>query len=81
MKRREAIMNMRIGVNPNICHGKPVIRGARIIVRNTLGSLAGEESIQDIIKNYPELTAEDIEAAIAYAIELVDNTRLSLKAL
>lgn len=73
-------MNNHIEVNPNICHGKPVIRGTRIMVRNILGSLAGGESIQDIIKNFPELTREDIEAAIAYAIELVDDTQLSIDA-
>ncbi|MDP2207215.1 MAG: DUF433 domain-containing protein [Bacteroidota bacterium] len=73
-------MNNHIEVNPKICHGKPVIRGTRIMVRNILGSLAGGESIQDIIKNFPELTREDIEAAIAYAIELVDDTQLSINA-
>ncbi len=73
-------MNNHIEVNPNICHGKPVIHGTRIMVRNILGSLAGGESIQDIIKNFPELTREDIEAAIAYAIELVDDTQLSINA-
>ncbi len=74
-------MNDRIEVNPEICHGKPVIRGTRIMVRNILGSLAGGKSFQDIIKNYPELTAADIESAIFYAIELVDDTQLSMKAL
>lgn len=72
-------MKKRIEVNPNICNGKPVIRGTRIMVRNILGSLAGGESINDILKNYPELTDEDIKAAITYAIELVDDTKLSLE--
>jgi uncharacterized protein (DUF433 family) len=78
--RHEVIMNQRIEVNPDICHGKPVIRGTRIMVRNILGSFASGESAGDIMRNYPELTAEDIEAAIAYAIELVDDTQLSMKA-
>ncbi|MBI4548228.1 MAG: DUF433 domain-containing protein [Ignavibacteriae bacterium] len=69
-------MNQRIEVNPHICHGKPVVRGTRIMVRNILGSLAGGETIKDILKNFPELTPEDIEAAIAYAIELVDDTQV-----
>lgn len=68
----------RIEVNPNVCHGKPVIRGTRIMVRNVLGSLAGGDSIHDILQNYPEITYEDIEAAIAYAIELVDDTQVSM---
>lgn len=69
-------MNDRIEVNPEICHGKPVIRGTRIMVRNILGSLAGGDSISDILENYPELGIEDIEAALAYAIEFVDGTQL-----
>ncbi|MBI5215110.1 MAG: DUF433 domain-containing protein [Ignavibacteriae bacterium] len=71
-------MDNRIETNPNICHGKPVIRGTRIMVRNILGSFAGGETITDIIRNYPELSIDDIEAAIAYAIELVDETQLSI---
>ncbi len=49
------------------------------MVRNILGSLAAGESVQDIIRNYPELATQDIEAAIAYAIELVDDTQVSMK--
>ena len=74
-------MNNHIEVNPDICHGKPVIRGTRILVRNILGALAGGDSIQDILQSYPELTLEDIKAALAYAIELVDDTQLSVKVL
>ena len=69
----------RIEVNPNVCHGKPVIRGTRIMVRNILGSLADGDSIHDILQNYPEINYEDIEAAIAYAIELVDDTQVRMK--
>lgn len=58
-------MQNRIEVNPEVCHGKPVIRNTRIMLRNILGSLAGGDSISDIIKNYPELTHEDVEAARA----------------
>lgn len=73
------MMNNRIEVNPNVCHGKPVMRGTRIMVRNILGSLAGGESVQDILKSYPELTSEDVEAALAFAIELADDTQLTMK--
>jgi uncharacterized protein (DUF433 family) len=69
-------MNDRIEVNPEICHGKPVIRGTRIMVRNILGAFAAGESMSDILKSYPELTADDIAAALAYAIELVDDTQV-----
>lgn len=73
-------MDPRIEVNPEICHGKPVIRGTRIMVRNILGALAGGDSIADILRNYPELNHEDIEAALRYAIELIDDTRLVINA-
>lgn len=72
-------MQSRIEVNPEVCHGKPVIRNTRIMVRNILGSLAGGDSLSDILTNYPELSYEDIEAALAYAIELVDATQVSMK--
>jgi uncharacterized protein (DUF433 family) len=72
-------MDSHIEINPEVCHGKPVIRGTRIMVRNILGSLAGGDSISDILQNYHELTYEDIEAAIAYAIELVDDTQVTMK--
>jgi len=63
----------RIEVNPRICHGKPVIRGTRIMVRNILGALAGGDTIEAILRNYPELTVEDIRVAIAYSSELGNN--------
>lgn len=72
-------MNNFIEVNPDVCHGKPVIRGTRIMVRNILGALAGGDSIKDILQNYPELKLADIKAAIAYAIELVDDTQISIR--
>lgn len=75
----EVVMDNHIEVRPEICHGKPVIRGTRIMVRNILGSLAGGDSVDDILKSYPELSREDISAAIAYAIELVDDTQLSMR--
>jgi len=49
------------------------------MIRNILGALAGGDSMEDIIRNYPELTFEDIKAVIAYAIELVDDTQISFK--
>lgn len=72
-------MYNRIEVNPNVCHGKPVIRGTRIMVRNILGSLAAGESFEEISMSYPELTTDDIKAAISYAIECVDDTQISIK--
>ncbi len=54
----------RIEVNPAICGGKPVIRGTRILMRNVLGMIAGGYSVERILESYPELTREDVSAAL-----------------
>jgi uncharacterized protein (DUF433 family) len=70
----------RVVSNPAICGGKPTIRGTRIMVRNIIDVLALDGSIQAVLINYPDLTEDDVKAALAYAGELVDETRLITKA-
>lgn len=60
----------RISIDPNICFGKPCIRGTRIWVSLILDFLADGMSIPEILKEYPHLKAEDINAAMAYAADL-----------
>ena len=60
-------MNPRISIDPNICHGKPVIKGTRVLVANILASLADGESPQSILENYPNITEPDIRAALDFA--------------
>ncbi|MDI6776376.1 MAG: DUF433 domain-containing protein [Syntrophales bacterium] len=60
----------RISVNPNVCFGKPCIRGTRIWVSLLLDFLANGMSIEAILAEYPHLTEEDIRAAIAYGAEM-----------
>lgn len=60
----------RISVNPRVCHGKACIRGTRIMVSVILDNLADRVPREEILKSYPSLTAEDIDAALAYAAEL-----------
>ena len=60
----------RISINPNICFGKPCIRGTRIWVSLILDFLAGGMSIQEVLEQYPHLVEEDIRAAIAYGAEM-----------
>ena len=60
----------RISVNPNICFGKPCIRGTRIWVSLILDFLASGMRIDEILIEYPQLTEEDIRAAIAYGAEM-----------
>lgn len=59
----------RISINPNVCFGKPCIKGTRIWVSLILDYLAAGEIEKDILDNYPQLTHEDILAAIAYGAE------------
>ena len=63
----------RIIVAPNICHGKPTIRGTRIMVSNVLSLLAGGYTIAQIMEYYPELSEEDVKGAIEYAVALIDE--------
>lgn len=63
-------------VDPNICSGKPVIRGTRIMVRNILGMVAGGYTIDRIVEAYPELTPEDVQAALQYAAQVVDEEQV-----
>jgi uncharacterized protein (DUF433 family) len=56
----------RISVDPNICFGKPCIRGTRIWVSLILDFLAAGTTIEEVLEYYPGLRREDIFAAIAY---------------
>ena len=58
---------LRITLNPEVSHGKPTIRGTRYSVSTILEYLAGGESVEDILKEFPDLVREDILACIAYA--------------
>ncbi len=63
-------INNRVSVDPKICHGKPCIKGTRIPVYIILELLAGDTSPDEILREYPHLTKEDIRATINYAAKL-----------
>jgi uncharacterized protein (DUF433 family) len=63
-------MNPRVCVDPAVCHGKPVIRGTRILVSTLLGALAAGDSVEMLLEDYPPLTREDIAASLEYAKDL-----------
>ena len=63
-------MNPRISIDPAVCHGKPVIRNTRVLVCNILSDLAAGQSYEEIIANYPNVTHEDIRAALEFGSEL-----------
>lgn len=63
-------MNSRITIDPSICHGKPVIKNTRVLVSNILSDLAAGKSQTEIISNYPQISEEDIRAALQFGSEL-----------
>jgi uncharacterized protein (DUF433 family) len=67
--KNEELLN-RVAVDPNVCGGKPCIRGTRIYVEIILDALAEGLSPEEILDHYPSLRMEDIRAAVAYAAEL-----------
>lgn len=66
---REELLK-RISVDPNVCFGKPCIRGTRIWVSLIVDNLAEGISEAEILAAYPQLAPEDIRAALAYAAEM-----------
>ena len=64
------LLLQRISVDPNVCFGKPCIHGTRIWVSLLLDFLANGMSVGEILAEYPQLTEEDIRAAIAYGAEM-----------
>ena len=60
----------RIAINPEICHGKPCVKGTRIWVSLVLDFLASGDSIEEILREYSQLTREDVLACIAYGAEV-----------
>lgn len=73
-------MNGRIIVDPQICSGKPVIRGTRIMVKNILGMAAGGYTVERIVQAYPELTPDDVSAAMEYAAEAMAEEQIFIHA-
>lgn len=69
----------RIEVNPDILVGKPIIKGTRISVEFILELLVNGWDFDQIIRNYPQLTKEDILAAIEYSLEVLRDERVFSK--
>ncbi len=60
----------RISIDPEICGGKPCIRGHRIWVSLILDFLASGMTTEEILDSYPQLSTEDIRACVAYGSEM-----------
>ena len=68
----------RITINPSVCHGKACIKGTRIPVSVILDNLADGISQEEILKSYPSLSLQDIQAAIAYGAMLAKERHVAL---
>jgi len=68
----------RITLDPDLCNGKPTIRGKRITVYTILEFLSSGDSREEILKQYPSLEPEDIDACLRFAADIM-NRRYSVK--
>jgi uncharacterized protein (DUF433 family) len=66
----------RISVNPDVMVGKPTIRGLRITVEQILKALANEVKPEELLEDYPDLQAADIQAVLLYAAKLVEAEKV-----
>lgn len=73
--KKEALLT-RITVNPDVLVGKPTIRGLRISVAQILNALANNVPVSDLLKDYPELEPEDIQAVLAYAAQRIEEEKI-----
>ncbi len=77
-ERREVVVAWqdRIVTDPAVLVGKPIVRGTRLSVEFLVGVLAEGWTVEQVLKNYPQLTADDIQAALHYAAGVLKNERI-----
>ncbi len=73
MSDEEIELMDRIVIHPDICHGKPRIKGTRIFISIILDWIAEGASFEKVIEAYPSLSPEDIKAVLNYSRKLVEN--------
>lgn len=66
-------MSERITVDPDICNGRPVVRGTRISVQTVLEFLAAGDSVEDVLEEYPTLERSDVQACLDFASRVMAN--------
>ena len=66
-------MSERISIKPDVCNGRPLIRGTRIAVQTVLEFLAAGDSVEEVLEEYPRLTRADVQACIEYASRVMGN--------
>ena len=67
----------RITLDENLCNGKPTIRGLRITVQTILEFLSEGNSKEEILDEYPDLEAKDIDACLKYASQIVSTKHIT----
>jgi uncharacterized protein (DUF433 family) len=67
-----------ITVDPKVCHGRACITGTRVLVTTVLDNLAAGLNTEEIIRSYPSVTAESVQATMCYAADLAKERVLSL---
>jgi uncharacterized protein (DUF433 family) len=77
MSKRELLE--RISVNPEVCFGKPCIKGTRIWVSLIIDNLAAGVPESEILKAYPALVSDDIRAALTYAAEMTRERHVDIQ--
>ena len=70
----ERTLLSRISINPHVGHGKPTIRNTRYLMESILEYLAGGDTVEDLLKEFPDLERADILACIAYATGVNRNS-------
>ncbi len=72
-------MSNRLSINPKICHGQACIRGTRIPVHQVIRMIANGDTVEELLEDYPALTADDIHACLdntgeyTSSVEMVEN--------
>ena len=73
MATKRSIRHGRISTDPSVLVGKPVIKGTRISVELLLEHLADNPDVTELFAAYPELTVDDVKAALAYARDVLEG--------
>lgn len=63
----------RIAVDPAVCGGRPIVVGTRVRVSDILEMLAGGAGVDEIVADFPYLSADDVRAALGYAAAMADH--------
>ena len=69
-----------ITVNPEVCHGKPCVKGTRVMASVILDNLAVGQTPEEIMESYPSVSREAIQATIAYAADLARERIVTMPA-